>query len=81
MQSSQSSKPKQIYRAAKRKGLRPDAAIKGFFVGSSMSIPGVSGGTMAMILGIYDELIRSVSSFFKNIKKSNSISIRRNNSR
>lgn len=69
MQSSQSSKPKQIYRAAKRKGLRPDAAIKGFFVGSSMSIPGVSGGTMAMILGIYDELIRSVSSFFKNIKK------------
>lgn len=69
MQSSQSNKPKQIYRAAKRKGLRPDAAIKGFFVGSSMSIPGVSGGTMAMILGIYGELIRSVSSFFKNIKK------------
>lgn len=33
-------------------------------------IPGVSGGSMAMVLGIYDELIASVSSFFKNIKKS-----------
>lgn len=35
-----------------------------------MMVPGVSGGSMAMVLGIYDELISSVSSFFKHKKKS-----------
>lgn len=44
--------------------------IKGFIVGATMLIPGVSGGSMAIILGIYDELISSVSSFFKDKKKS-----------
>lgn len=44
-------------------------ALKGFFIGGTMLVPGVSGGSMAMILGIYDDLISSVSSFFKNIKK------------
>lgn len=39
--------------------------IKGFVIGASMLIPGVSGGTMAIILGIYDELIHAVS----NIRK------------
>lgn len=34
-----------------------------------MMVPGVSGGSMAMILGIYDNLIEAVSSFFKNPKK------------
>lgn len=43
-------------------------AAKGLVVGSTMLVPGVSGGSMAMILGIYDRLIQSVSSFFKNIK-------------
>ena len=43
--------------------------IKGFVVGATMMVPGVSGGSMAMILGIYDQLISSVSSFFKDIKK------------
>lgn len=37
-----------------------------------MLIPGVSGGSMAMILGVYDKLITSVSSFFKN-KKENAV--------
>lgn len=47
--------------------------FSGLIVGSSMTIPGVSGGTMAIILGIYNRLIRSVSSittkegFKKNI--------------
>ena len=36
--------------------------IKGMCVGASMLVPGVSGGSMAMILGIYDKLIKSVSS-------------------
>lgn len=44
-------------------------ALKGFIVGGTMLVPGVSGGSMAMILGIYDDLISSVSSFFKNVKR------------
>lgn len=42
--------------------------IKGFIIGSSMSVPGVSGGTMAILLGIYDKLISSISGFLKDIK-------------
>ena len=44
--------------------------LKGFFIGASMLVPGVSGGTMAMILGIYDRLVSSISSFFKHKKES-----------
>lgn len=43
--------------------------IKGIVVGIATLVPGVSGGTMAIILGIYDEMIHAVSSFFKDIKK------------
>lgn len=42
-------------------------ALYGIIVGATMIVPGVSGGSMAMILGIYDELINVVSSFRKNI--------------
>lgn len=35
-----------------------------------MLIPGVSGGTMAIILGIYDELISAVSNILKRFKYS-----------
>ncbi|WP_265446083.1 DUF368 domain-containing protein [Acetivibrio straminisolvens] len=42
--------------------------LKGYIIGSSMSVPGVSGGTMAILLGIYDKLISSVSNFLKDIK-------------
>ncbi|NLD20258.1 MAG: DUF368 domain-containing protein [Clostridiales bacterium] len=42
---------------------------KGLVVGGTMLIPGVSGGSMAMILGIYDDLISSVSSFMKSKRK------------
>ncbi len=44
--------------------------FKGFFIGASMLVPGVSGGTMAMILGIYDRLVSSISSFRKHKKES-----------
>ena len=44
--------------------------VKGICVGGSMLIPGVSGGSMAMILGIYNELISAVSSFFRDKKRS-----------
>ncbi len=37
---------------------------RGFFMGISDLIPGVSGGTVAFILGIYDELLASISGFF-----------------
>jgi len=33
-----------------------------------MSVPGVSGGTMAILLGIYDKLIGAISNFLKDIK-------------
>jgi putative membrane protein len=33
---------------------------RGFAMGSSDIVPGVSGGTMALILGIYEELINSI---------------------
>ncbi|HQA57307.1 MAG TPA: DUF368 domain-containing protein [Acetivibrio sp.] len=42
--------------------------LKGYIIGSSMSVPGVSGGTMAILLGIYDKLISAVSNFLKDIK-------------
>ena len=47
--------------------------FSGFVVGSSMTIPGLSGGTMAIILGVYDRLIQAVGTittkkgFKKNI--------------
>ncbi|HOP46936.1 MAG TPA: DUF368 domain-containing protein [Desulfobacteraceae bacterium] len=37
--------------------------VKGFCMGAADVVPGVSGGTMAFILGIYDELISSIRSF------------------
>ncbi|WP_186670151.1 undecaprenyl phosphate translocase family protein [Sporosarcina sp. BP05] len=43
---------------------------RGFFMGISDLIPGVSGGTIAFILGIYDELLAAISGFFsRNWKK------------
>lgn len=43
---------------------------RGFFMGISDLIPGVSGGTIAFILGIYDELLASISGVFsRNWKK------------
>lgn len=39
---------------------------KGLIVGGTMTVPGVSGGTMAMLLGIYDRLIGAVSGLFRN---------------
>ena len=44
--------------------------IKGMMIGIANVIPGVSGGTMALSLGLYDKIIGSVSNLFKNFKKS-----------
>lgn len=42
--------------------------VKGFVIGASMLVPGASGGTMAIILEIYDELIHAVSTFRRSVK-------------
>ncbi|WP_347298656.1 undecaprenyl phosphate translocase family protein [Dolosigranulum savutiense] len=44
--------------------------IKGMFIGVANIIPGVSGGTMAVSLGIYDDLIVSITHLVKEWKKS-----------
>ena len=41
----------------------------GAVIGISNVIPGVSGGTMAVVFGIYDKIISSVINFFKDWKK------------
>jgi len=38
-------------------------ALKGFCMGCADVIPGVSGGTMALILGIYERLLNAIRSF------------------
>jgi len=43
--------------------------FKGFLIGLANIIPGVSGGTMAISFGIYEELINIASNIFKNFKK------------
>ena len=37
--------------------------VKGFCMGASDVVPGVSGGTMALILGIYEDLIAAIKAF------------------
>ena len=38
--------------------------VKGFFIGLANIIPGFSGGTMAVILGVYQQLIQSLRDLF-----------------
>lgn len=44
--------------------------IFGFIIGFCMLIPGVSGGSVAVLLGIYDDLLQAVSKLFTQFKKS-----------
>ena len=44
--------------------------LKGAVIGIANVIPGVSGGTMAVSMGIYNKLISSVSHLFSQFKKS-----------
>ena len=43
--------------------------LAGMAIGAGSSIPGVSGGTIAVILGVYEKLIWAVSNIFKAFKK------------
>lgn len=40
----------------------PMLSLKGFLMGSADIVPGVSGGTMALILGIYERLLNAIRS-------------------
>jgi len=44
--------------------------LKGTLIGIANIIPGVSGGTMAVSLGIYDKLIASISNLLSDLKNS-----------
>lgn len=44
-------------------------ALKGFTMGAANVIPGVSGGTIALVTGIYEELINSLKSFDRKALK------------
>lgn len=44
--------------------------VKGMSIGAAVIIPGVSGGTLAVLLNIYDDLIYAVNHFFKDFKNS-----------
>ena len=44
--------------------------IAGIIIGIANIIPGVSGGTMAVSMGIYDKLIHAVTHLFREFKKS-----------
>ena len=44
--------------------------VKGGFIGVAAVIPGFSGGTIACIVGIYDELIEAISGIRKHFKES-----------
>jgi len=41
-------------------------SVKGLAIGVAFIIPGVSGGTMAVILGIYDKIINSINNLAKH---------------
>lgn len=44
--------------------------LKGMVIGIANAIPGVSGGTMMVSMGIYDKLIHCLTHLFKEFKKS-----------
>ena len=43
--------------------------LKGMIIGLANIIPGVSGGTLMITLGIYEQVINTISHFFKNLKE------------
>ncbi len=43
--------------------------LKGMIIGLANVIPGVSGGTLMITLGIYEQVIDTISHFFTNFKK------------
>lgn len=46
--------------------LSPIVGLKGVVVGIANMVPGVSGGTIAVLLGLYDELMEAFGAFFSS---------------
>jgi putative membrane protein len=44
--------------------------LKGILIGATNVVPGISGATIAVILGIFDDLIGAVNGLMKDLKKS-----------
>ncbi len=44
--------------------------VKGMIIGVANIIPGVSGGTMMVSMGVYEKILGSINTLFKNFKKS-----------
>lgn len=49
--------------------LLPIDLIRGFLIGMAELVPGVSGGTVALVTGVYDELIDSASHAISSLKR------------
>ena len=43
--------------------------IKSIFIGIGAILPGLSGGALAVVFGLYEKIISSIGDFFKNPKK------------
>ena len=43
--------------------------LKGFIVGLGKIIPGVSGGMLAIVLGVYEDSVQAIAHFFKDFRK------------
>ena len=43
--------------------------VKGVAIGISMIIPGLSGGTLAVLMNIYDKILEAITGIFKHFKK------------
>ncbi len=45
-------------------------SLKGFVIGMAIILPGISGGSVAALLGIYDKMINAIADIRKNFKES-----------
>lgn len=43
--------------------------LKGFCIGATMTVPGISGGTMAVVMGIYEDLLSAINGCFRKPKE------------
>lgn len=50
--------------------------VRGFMMALANSVPGVSGGTVAFLMGFYDEFINSLSNLFTGTKEERKAAIR-----
>lgn len=44
--------------------------FKGIFIGVANIIPGVSGGTIALSMGVYEKIISAINNIRRNLKES-----------